>query len=44
VFGRVTGGMDVVDSIRFVETAKAGPYSDVPVEPVIIEHVEISGD
>jgi peptidyl-prolyl cis-trans isomerase B (cyclophilin B) len=43
VFGQVTSGMDVVDAIRFVETAKAGPYSDVPVEPVIIEHVEISG-
>ena len=37
VFGRVVDGMDVVDDIRFVET---GPR-DVPVEPVIIESVEI---
>ena len=37
VFGRVIDGMDVVDDIRFVET---GPQ-DVPVEPVIIESVEI---
>jgi len=37
VFGRVIGGMEVVDDIRFVET---GP-SDVPVEPVIIESVEV---
>lgn len=41
VFGRVTSGMDVVDDIRFVQTERAGPYSDVPVEPVIIERVEI---
>lgn len=37
VFGRVIDGMDVVDDIRFVET---GPQ-DVPVEPVIIESVEV---
>jgi len=37
VFGRVIDGMDVVDDIRFVET---GPR-DVPVEPVIIESVEV---
>ena len=37
VFGRVIDGMDVVDDIRFVET---GP-NDVPVEPVIIESVEV---
>jgi len=37
VFGRVIDGMDVVDDIRFVET---GPQ-DVPVEPVVIESVEV---
>lgn len=37
VFGRVIDGMDVVDDIRFVET---GPQ-DVPIEPVIIESVEV---
>ena len=42
VFGRVTEGMEVVDEIRFVQTARVGPYSDVPVEPVIIESVEVS--
>jgi len=41
VFGKVTSGMDVVDNIRFVETHTVPPYSDVPVEPVIIESVEI---
>jgi cyclophilin family peptidyl-prolyl cis-trans isomerase len=41
VFGRVTSGMEVVDAIRFVQTERSGRYSDVPVEPVIIEHVEI---
>lgn len=40
VFGRVTEGMDVVDEIRFVETATVPPHSDVPHEPVIITGVE----
>lgn len=37
VFGHVVEGMDVVDDIRFVETNER----DVPLEPVIIESVEI---
>lgn len=41
VFGFVTGGMEVVDDIRFVETTSFPPYHDVPVEPVIIESVEV---
>ena len=41
VFGRVTKGMSVVDDIRFVRTGNQGPMGDVPVEPVIIEKVEI---
>jgi cyclophilin family peptidyl-prolyl cis-trans isomerase len=41
VFGKVTTGMDVVDSIRFVETHTVDPYSDVPVTPVLIESVDI---
>jgi cyclophilin family peptidyl-prolyl cis-trans isomerase len=42
VFGQVTEGMDVVDKIRFTETGNVGRYSDVPVEPVVIERVEVS--
>jgi cyclophilin family peptidyl-prolyl cis-trans isomerase len=41
VFGRVTSGMEVVDEIRFAQTTTVGPYSDVPVEPVVIERVVI---
>jgi cyclophilin family peptidyl-prolyl cis-trans isomerase len=41
VFGRVTEGMDVVDAIRDVETTTRAPFRDVPVEPVIIEQMEI---
>ena len=41
VLGRVTKGMAVVDDIRFVRTGNQGPMGDVPVEPVIIEKVEI---
>lgn len=41
VFGKVTEGLDVVDDIRYVQTASKPPFSDVPVEPVIIEQVRI---
>lgn len=37
VFGRVIDGMEVVDDIRFVKTTQ----NDLPLEPVIIESVEI---
>lgn len=36
VFGKVVDGMDVVDSISKVKTGTKGPYSDVPVEAVVI--------
>ena len=41
VFGRVVDGMDVVDEIRYVETEARGPHQNVPVEPIVIEDVEI---
>jgi len=41
VFGRVVEGMDVVDEIRYVETEARGPHQNVPVEPIVIEDVEI---
>ncbi len=41
VFGRVVDGMDVVDTIREVDTGRRGMHQDVPVEDVIIERVEI---
>ena len=41
VFGRVTDGMDVVDAIAAVETGNRGAFQDVPLEPVIINSVEL---
>ncbi len=41
VFGRVVDGMDVVDQIRQVETGNQGMHQNVPVEPVVIERVEL---
>ena len=41
VFGKVTEGKDVVDQIKKVKTSRSGMFSDVPVEPVIIESVEV---
>ncbi len=42
VFGRVVQGMDVVVSIAKVRTGRSGPHSDVPVEPIFIESVNIA--
>ena len=41
VFGRVTEGEDVVDSIRGVETGRRGMHQDVPVEDVVIQKAEV---
>ena len=41
VFGKVTEGQDVVDQINTVKTTRSGMHSDVPVDPVIIEKVEV---
>lgn len=40
VFGQTTEGMDVVDTIAKVQTARG----DVPVEPVIIESINVIGN
>lgn len=41
VFGKVTDGTDVVDQIKKVKTTRSGMFADVPVDPVIIESVEV---
>lgn len=41
VFGRVVEGMETVDKIAAVKTARKGPHADVPVEPVVIKKAEI---
>lgn len=41
VFGKVVSGMDVVDAIGKVATGRSGPFSDVPVEPVVITKATI---
>jgi peptidyl-prolyl cis-trans isomerase A (cyclophilin A) len=42
VFGRVTDGMDVVDTIAKVPTGRKSGHDDVPVEPVRIRKVRIT--
>lgn len=42
VFGKVTGGMDIVEKIKQLPTGSGGPFgSDVPREPVIIESASV---
>lgn len=41
VFGHVINGMDVVTAVGHTQTGRQGPYRDVPVEPIIIEKVEL---
>jgi cyclophilin family peptidyl-prolyl cis-trans isomerase len=36
VFGRVTGGMEVVDAIAKVKTGRKGHHDDVPIEAVTV--------
>jgi len=43
VFGKVVDGMDVVDQIKGVPTTTVSFHQDVPVDPVVIEKVEIAG-
>jgi peptidyl-prolyl cis-trans isomerase B (cyclophilin B) len=43
VFGKVTDGMDVVNKIKGVQTTNHGPHQDVPVDPVVIESVDVNG-
>lgn len=40
-FGKVTEGMDIVDKIAKVATTRKSGHSDVPLESVIIEKVEV---
>jgi len=42
VFGRVSGGMDVVDTIASVRTGNRAGHQDVPVEAVTILEVTIA--
>ena len=41
VFGKVTEGMSVVDSIARVETTTRSGYSNVPVEPIVIKSARV---
>jgi len=41
VFGKVTGGTEVVDKIRGVKTGSKGMHQDVPVQDVVIEKAEV---
>lgn len=43
VFGKVIGGMDVVDAIAAVATGNDGGHQDVPLEPVTISEVRLDG-
>jgi peptidyl-prolyl cis-trans isomerase B (cyclophilin B) len=41
VFGKVTDGLDVVDTIRKVKTGSSGFHQDVPTEDIVLEKATI---
>jgi cyclophilin family peptidyl-prolyl cis-trans isomerase len=41
VFGKVTEGMNVVDAIARVDTTTRDGYSNVPVEPIVINSARV---
>ena len=44
VFGKVTAGMDVIDTIKGVATTSAGGHQDVPAEPITIQSAQVIDD
>jgi peptidyl-prolyl cis-trans isomerase B (cyclophilin B) len=44
VFGRVSGGTDVVDRIKGVATMRYGMHQDVPDQEVLIETAEVTSE
>ena len=44
VFGKVVKGMDVVDAIAAVKTARQARHADVPVKPVVIKSAKVVSD
>jgi len=42
VFGKVVGGIDVVNLIKAVDTGSAGHHNDVPIEPIAITETIVS--
>lgn len=42
VFGKVTEGLDIIESIEKVKTGSAGGHQDVPVEDIVIEEVTVA--
>lgn len=41
VFGKVIGGMDVVQKIEKVKTGNSGMHQDVPADPVVIKSMTL---
>lgn len=41
VFGKVTGGTEIVDKLRKAKTGRKGFHDDVPVEDVVIESATV---
>ncbi len=44
VFGKVTDGMDVVNTIKTVKTGSQGGHQDVPTDVVIINKVTVNAE
>jgi len=41
VFGMVIKGTETIDKIKKVVTTRVGPFSDVPVNPIVIQSAKV---
>jgi peptidyl-prolyl cis-trans isomerase A (cyclophilin A) len=41
VFGKVVGGMEVVDKIAKVRTGNKGPFSNIPLETIVVKSAKV---
>lgn len=40
-FGKVVVGLDILDSIKVVDTQNVGEYQDVPIKPIVITSTKV---
>jgi peptidyl-prolyl cis-trans isomerase A (cyclophilin A) len=42
VFGKVIGGMEVVESIAKAKTGNKGPFSNIPIQSIVVKSAKVA--